>query len=70
MSVFAEYSAEFENFHGRARLHYAHTWEDGYISSFGVNFEAGEDSVGAGFDIDFNIQDQGFDTLSPGETLF
>jgi hypothetical protein len=70
MSVFAKYSSEFENFHGRARLCYAHTWDEGYISSFGVNFEVGDDSIGAGFDIGFNNDTQGFDTCSPGETLF
>lgn len=70
MSVFARYSSEFENFHGRARLQYVHTWNNTSISSVGVNFEAGADSVGAGFEIGFTKQTNKFETFCPGETLF
>lgn len=70
MSVFAKYNSEFENFHGRARLQYVHTWNQTSISSVKVNFGGGSDSVEAGFEIGFTEKTHQFETFSPRETLF
>ena len=70
MSVFAKYSSEFVNFHGRARLNYAHTWNNSSISSVGVNVDASGTAFSGGFNISFANNQYGFQTISPGETLF
>ncbi len=70
ISVFAKYNGNFVNFNGRARLQYAHTWDQTSISSVGVNLQAGTNTVGVGFNIAFSNQGRQFTTLSPGETLF
>lgn len=70
MSVFAEYSSEFENYHGRARLQYVHTWKKTSISSVGVTISGSTSSASAGFTIGFTSNENNFSTFCPGETLF
>jgi hypothetical protein len=70
ISVFAKYNSNFESYNGRARLQYVHTWEDTSIASVGVNFEGSNNSVAAGFEIEFTTEKNKFNTLSPGETAF
>lgn len=62
----AHYDSSFENFSGKARAFYSHTWQKAAIT--GIGFSAGADSFG--LDVEFSNSNQGFTCYSNADTNF
>ena len=67
MSIFAQYSSNFENYHGTARLEYVHTWDETTISSVGISSSISDP---LGFSVEFSSSNNYFHIASPSETYF
>ncbi|MBQ4044163.1 MAG: hypothetical protein IJD06_09225 [Clostridia bacterium] len=69
MSVFAVYSGEFANYHGKATFQYVHTWNETQISSVTVGLTVSGTPAGV-FSIAFTSNAYQFDTHGYSETIF